>query len=117
VPADGYKIKNALCMHKQCNKHLMLDKTKSVFLLLSYLAFMMTLQALETSLSRRADLLSEDFLLASGKSMLAIHIYWHYLSVILTAATKEDRESESSLSLLSLKKFAFFKEHSTPASN
>jgi hypothetical protein len=94
----------------------MLDKTGGISLTLSYLALMMTSQVLERILPQPADLLDEDFLLVNGKSMVAFNFHRHYLSAILTAATKEDLESES-LSLLSLKIFAFFKEHSTPASN
>jgi hypothetical protein len=42
------------------------------------------------SLLPTADPLNEDLLLESGESMVAIGVHAHYLSAILTLATKED---------------------------
>jgi hypothetical protein len=69
------------------------------------------------SLLPKADLSNEDLLLERGESMLAFNVHRHYLSAILTVATKEDLESERQHLSAILKKFAFIKEHSTPASN
>jgi hypothetical protein len=57
-----------------------LDKTEDIYLTLSYLALMMTLQVLEMSLLPKADLLNEDLLLESGESMLAFNVRIFYMS-------------------------------------
>jgi hypothetical protein len=95
-------------------KHIVLDKTEDIYLTLSYLALMMTLQVFEMSLLPKADLLNEDLLLESGKSMLAFNLHGHYLSAILTVAAKEDLESERQHIPAILKKLTFLKNTQRP---
>jgi hypothetical protein len=104
-------------MHIKCKRHYVLDKMEDIYITLSHLPLMRAPQVLEMSLPQEADILNDDFLWASDKSKFVFNLRRLYLSVILTAAIREDLESEGQPIPAMLEGFFLFQELSKLASN